>query len=281
MLFADLFLSLALMQEARINKLVADLSADQFVRRERATAQLRKMGVLAYPQLVKAWRSRDPEAQRRAEKLLEPIRLKAFSKAPERQAVILHDKAEHRRFLGTVIDADGTRARVLTSGTAACKHGTIEMDGRRYFARLEKYDDDLDLALFSIPYRNKIPPIPLALCCTKGCCWNNHVDLNLPFRKYMEFEGIEEKDWGMGIFTLDESSPRLMLAGVYGALYLGYGEGIWYAHRYWLHNIRRRGILFKLFPPSSELPFYHLVLDARVIREFLSAPNKTKDGRSK
>jgi hypothetical protein len=58
----------------RIDKLIADLDSKQFEARERATAELKKLGGLVEPALRKAVVSRPPlEVRRRVEELLDRL----------------------------------------------------------------------------------------------------------------------------------------------------------------------------------------------------------------
>jgi len=60
--------------EARIAGLLADLDADDFATREKATAELAKLGKVAEPQLREVPPGRpSPEVRRRAERLLEDL----------------------------------------------------------------------------------------------------------------------------------------------------------------------------------------------------------------
>jgi hypothetical protein len=58
----------------RIEDAVADLGKADFTRREEASAELRRLGVRAYPALLKAEKSSDAEVARRTRELLEKIR---------------------------------------------------------------------------------------------------------------------------------------------------------------------------------------------------------------
>jgi hypothetical protein len=62
-----------------------------------------------------------------------------------------------------------------------------------------------------------VAPLPIAAGRTKGCWWDHRVDLNASFRENMKLEGVDAKNHGCGIFTLDETNLQVTLAGVYGS----------------------------------------------------------------
>src|SRR5262249_17466424 len=58
----------------RIEAAIANLGSPEFQKREDATAELGKLGIRAYPALLKAAKSNDREVRMRAERLLERLR---------------------------------------------------------------------------------------------------------------------------------------------------------------------------------------------------------------
>jgi hypothetical protein len=214
---ALLFLALALAEGCLLDALVADLGADEFRRRERAAAVLRHLGALAYPRLRKAAAaSADLEVKRRAEELLRPIQRRALDRARERLVVIRGNRTAER-YLGTLVSANGRKAYVLTANhlSSLAKEGvSVEWGGKAYPGTFTKYDDDLGLALLCFSCRRELPPVRLASGHTKGCWWNGHADPSASFRENMVLSGATGREAGCGVFTLDEASLTVRLAGV-------------------------------------------------------------------
>jgi len=71
----------------RIAALVLELGSDQLKTRDDATAELAKLGVKAYPALLKAEKDKDAEVQKRARQLLEKVR-----KSTSEEALQVRDK---------------------------------------------------------------------------------------------------------------------------------------------------------------------------------------------
>ncbi len=227
-----IMLALLLGKEPLLDSLVSELGANDYHRRERATVLLGHLGRLAYPQLRKAMASKDLEVRLRAEALMRPILLKAFSRARNRHIIIKHKITFEGktildyRFFGTVIKADGKHAYILTATAIALlgRGSVVEWDGRTSPAHYVTRDDDSRLALLVIPSRRKLAPLPLATGRTKGYWWSDRVQLKGTFKEDMRLLGAESKDQGCGVFTLDEATLEVQLTGVNaGALFVNWG----------------------------------------------------------
>lgn len=215
MLFLKGLLALALLKEAAIGSLVSDLGAGQFDRREQATRVLGRLGALPYAQLRLAASSPDPEVRRRAQRLLGPIRSQVLARAAELQVRVKTKRYSHQ---ATLVYADGNKAYLLacTIVSVSCKDGMVaEWGGHPFPISMEIEDGDTGLALLSFPCRQVIPPVSLPSGPTKGLWWNHHVDPNAAFKEHMRLNGVGNEDVGCGVFSLDESSLRVVLVGVF------------------------------------------------------------------
>src|SRR5262245_1563120 len=71
----------------RVAALVLELGSDQLKTRDDATAELARLGVKAYPALLKAEKDKDAEVQKRARQLLEKVR-----KSHSEEALVVREK---------------------------------------------------------------------------------------------------------------------------------------------------------------------------------------------
>jgi len=216
MFIVGLFLTPAVFTESVIPPLIADLGADQFRRRDRATALLSQMGVLAYPYLRRAATSRDPEVRCRALPLVQRIRLKALARAEERQ-VVLQGKEKAQRYAGTLLYATNRKAYILTTlaVVAICRDGiTAEWNGEEKVARVEKTDEDVSLALLSIPVCKTLSPLAVAAGPSIGWLFDGQVDVTATFKEHMLLPRRSSSNYGAGVFAFDEVTFRMVLAGV-------------------------------------------------------------------
>src|SRR5262245_49728158 len=102
MLF-QLVLTLSLIEDAYIRVSVSQLGAEEFDRREQATRILQALGPRTYPELKKAASSPNPEVRRRAERLVESLKLKAFQPAAERLITLESTRKPLLRNQGTIL----------------------------------------------------------------------------------------------------------------------------------------------------------------------------------
>ena len=206
-----------------IHSCVSQLGAEDFDRRELASSLLFHLGRLAYPQLRQAAEGCDPEVRHRAEAIIRRLQLQAFAAAANRQVEMKPTRVglQDERDLGTLLQADGKKAYILTNNMVAVglrDTGVVEWRGKEYPARLVKADEDLQLAMFSFPCAAKLPPLPIAGGRTIGLWWNYNRDFNARFQENMDLVGRTGK--GAGVFVLDEDTVDLALAGVDSGSYL-------------------------------------------------------------
>jgi hypothetical protein len=224
MVLCNIILALAL-KDALVDQLVLELGADEFERREQAALALEKLDLLAYPQLRNAAKSDDLEIRRRARELVDCIQPKILARAAAQRHVVVKASEGPVSYFGTVLHADGKHALILTTTSlvACCKpEALVEWGGKTYRASVEAKAEDADLALLSIKCERKLSPFPLASGRTKGVWCHHKFDMSGTFRfepRYMgprpgNTGGGSEDECGAGVFTLEESTGRLMLAGV-------------------------------------------------------------------
>src|SRR5215217_6198249 len=86
------------------DKFVAQLGAEEQAQRQRASAALKSLGMKAYPHLVKATKSKDPEIRVRATEILSPIWSAELARASDRHVVMKAVKGTDRCF-GVLLSA--------------------------------------------------------------------------------------------------------------------------------------------------------------------------------
>jgi hypothetical protein len=215
MLLCTLLLAMTLGQEVLLRGLVADLGANDYRQRERATRLLRQLSPLGYHHLLRATTSPDPEVRRRARALVRQVQAEVLRQAAQRQVVLYDPRVKDRRCLGTVLVAGRSRAYVLTADLGTSSFGptvTVEWGGKRYGGRIVQPAGTFELFVF--PCWREVAPVRLADGTGRGCWWNGRLDLDARFEQDMELPVSGKSELGGGVFTLDEDRLEVMLAGV-------------------------------------------------------------------
>src|SRR5579862_9167745 len=170
MILCGLCLAL-LLNDTLIDKLVMDLGADEFARREWATNTLDHLGALAYLKVYKVRNSQDIEVRRRANEVIGRIQPRLLDRAAAERHVEI--RGTKWRFLayGTVLRADGSHALVLTTTSIAAFSNSevfVNWGSESYPASIEIKAADADLTLLSIRCKRRVTSLSLASGRTKG-----------------------------------------------------------------------------------------------------------------